>query len=126
MRSIASNIAAKSSIDPAVQSASVNGAGIDTLGFGSLAFLVQTGAIVGSGAFGVSLEDSDDNVAFAAVAADQVKSNAPAVLAASSTYKLGYHGFKRYVRPILTKASGTSVAAGAIAVLGNAAQRPVA
>lgn len=126
MRSIAANIGAKTSIDPAVQSASVNGTGIDTLGFNSLAFIVQTGAIVGSGVFGVSLEDSDDNATFAAVAADQVKSNAPAALAASSTYKVGYHGFKRYVRPVLTKASGTSIAAGVAAVLGHAAQKPVA
>ncbi|MBY5630418.1 hypothetical protein HFO42_20225 [Rhizobium leguminosarum] len=126
MRSIAANIGAKSSIDPAVQSASINGTGVDTLGFGSLAFLVQTGAIVGSGVFGASLEDSDDNVTFAAVAADQVKSNAPTALLASSTYKVGYHGFKRYVRPVLTKASGTSIAAGVTAVLGYAASRPVA
>ncbi|MGO7605543.1 hypothetical protein ACC718_19630 [Rhizobium ruizarguesonis] len=126
MRSIAANIGAKSSIDPAVQAASVNGTGIDTLGFGSLAFIVQTGAIVGSGVFGVSLEDSDDNATFAAVAAEQVKSNAPAALVASTTYKVGYHGFKRYVRPVLTKASGTSIAAGVTAVLGYAASRPVA
>ncbi|MBY3306169.1 hypothetical protein HFO04_25865 [Rhizobium laguerreae] len=126
MRSIAANIGAKSSIDPAVQSASINGTGVDTLGFGSLAFLVQTGAIVGSGVFGVSLEDSDDNTTFAAVAAEQVKSNAPTALMASSTYKVGYHGFKRYVRPVLTKASGTSIAAGVTAVLGYAASRPVA
>ncbi|MGZ2404841.1 hypothetical protein [Rhizobium ruizarguesonis] len=126
MRSLAANIGARSSIDPAVQAASINGTGIDTLGFGSLAFLVQTGAIVGSGAFGATLEDSDDNVTFAAVAAEQVKSNAPAVLVASSTYKLGYHGFKRYVRPVLTKASGTSIAAAVSAVLGRAASRPVA
>lgn len=126
MRSIAANIGAKSAIDPAVQTANVNGTGIDTLGFGSLAFLVQTGAIAGSGVFGVSLEDSDDNATFTAVAADQVKSNAPAALAAASTYKVGYHGFKRYVRPVLTKASGTSIAAGVTAVMGYAAQRPVA
>ncbi|AVA21190.1 hypothetical protein [Rhizobium sp. NXC24] len=126
MRSLASNLGAKSSIDPAVQAASITGTSIDTLGCNSLAFLVQTGAIVGAGAFGVSLEDSDDNATFAAVAADQVKSNAPAVLAASSTYKVGYHGFKRYARPVLTKASGTSIAAGAVAILGDAALRPVA
>ncbi|MBP2445944.1 hypothetical protein [Rhizobium leguminosarum] len=126
MRSIAANIGAKSSIDPAVQAASANGTGIDTLGYNSLAFIVQTGAIVGSGVFGVSLEDSDDNATFAAVAAEQVKSNAPATLVASSSYKVGYHGFKRYVRPVLTKASGTSIAAGVSAVLGGASQRPVA
>ncbi len=126
MRSIAANIGAKSAIDPAVQTANINGTGIDTFGFNSLAFIVQTGAIAGSGAFGVSLEDSDDNATFAAVAADQVKTNAPAVLAASSTYKVGYHGYRRYVRPVLTKASGTSIAAAVSAILGNAAQRPVA
>ena len=51
-------------------------------------------------------------------------SNAPATLAAASTYKLGYRGFKRYVRLALTKAGGTSIAAGAVAVLGHAQNRP--
>ena len=126
MRSLAANLGAKSSIDPAVQTATVTGTAIDTLGFGSLAFIIQTGAIVGSGAFSSSFEDSDDNVTFAAVAADQIKSNAPATLTASGTFKAGYHGFKRYVRPVLTKASGTSISAGVSAVLGYAVSRPVA
>lgn len=126
MRSLAANIGVKSSIDPAVQSATITGTAIDTLGFGSLAFIVQTGAIAGSGAFSLSFEDSDDNTTFAAVAADQIKSNAPATLTASGTFKAGYHGFKRYVRPVLTKASGTSIAAAVSAVLGRASQRPLA
>ena len=58
--------------------------------------------------------------------AAHVDSNAPATLEASSAYKVGYRGFKRYVRLALTKEGGTSIAAGAVAVLSDAAQRPVA
>ena len=49
----------------------------------------------------------------------------PATLAAYSTYRLGYIGNKRYVRLALTKAGGTSIAAGAVAILGGARDRPV-
>jgi hypothetical protein len=40
--------------------------------------------------------------------------------------KVGYAGFKRYLRVVVTKNSGTSIAAGAVLVKGHAAQRPVA
>ncbi len=128
MRDIASNIGAVPALAPAVQAAATTGAAIDTKGFGSLAIVVNTGAIAGDGDFGVKLQDSDTTTSgdFADAAADVVDSNAPATLEASSTYKLGYRGFKRYVRIALTKAGGTSIAAGAVAVLGQAQSRPVA
>lgn len=128
MRDLYSNIGAGLALAPAVQSAAATGPAIDTLGFGSVAFAVNTGAIAGDGEFGVKLQDSDttENGDFTDVAAASVDSNAPATLAASSTYKLGYRGHKRFVRLALTKAGGTSIAAGAVAILGSAASRPVA
>lgn len=126
MRTLASNIAVKSAIAPAVQAAAADGTAIDTLGFNSVAFAVNTGAIVGSGDFGVKLTESDDNITFTDVVAAQVQSNAPATLAAASAYKLGYIGWRRYVRVALTKAGGTSIALGATAVLAHAAHKPVA
>jgi hypothetical protein len=126
MRDIVYKIAAKQAITPAVQAAAADGASIDTLGFNSLAFVITTGAIVGSGDFGVKLQDSDDNATFTDVDDDQVKGEVPATLAASTTYKLGYIGFKRYARASLTKTGGTSIALAALAVLGDAADRPVA
>jgi hypothetical protein len=126
MRDIISNIGVKAAIAPAVQSAAVDGGSVDTLGFNSVGFAINTGAIVGSGDFGAKLQESDDGSTFADVAAAQVKGTVPATLAAASVYKFGYAGFKRYVRLSITKAGGTSIALGAVAILGGASQRPVA
>jgi len=128
MRDLFSNIGAELALAPAVQSAAVQGPAIDTNGFDSVAFTLNTGAIAGAGDFGVKVQESDTTTGgdFTDADAGVVKSNAPATLEASSSYKLGYTGHKRYVRLALTKAGGTSIAAGATAILGNAAERPVA
>lgn len=128
MRDLYSNIGAVLALAPAVKTAAGEGPAIDTKGFGSVAILVNTGAVAGSGDFGVKLQESDTTTGgdFTDADAAVVDSNAPATLAASSTYKLGYRGFKRYVRLALTMAGGTSIAAGAVAVLGQAQSRPVA
>jgi hypothetical protein len=47
-------------------------------------------------------------------------------LTADGSFKQGYLGHKRYVRLVVTKNSGTSIAAGAVVVLGHANKRPVA
>lgn len=118
MRDLYSNITAMPALAPAVQSAAGNGAAIDTLGAGRLAFVVNTGAVTSAGDFGVKLQESDTGTSgWTDVAADQVDSTAPATLAADSAYRLGYRGWKRYVRLALTKAGGTSIAAGAVAVI---------
>lgn len=128
MRDLYSNIGAVLALVPAVKSAAGEGPAIDTHGFGSVAFVVNTGAIVSDGDFGVKLQESDttDSGDFTDADASVVKSNAPATLEANSAYKLGYTGHKRYVRLALTKAGGTSIAAGAVAVLSDAQKRPVA
>ena len=128
MRDLYSNIGAVPALAPAVQATAASGGAIDLQGFESVAFVVNTGAIAGAGDFGVKVQESDTDQSgdFADAAAAVVSSNAPATLEADSTYKLGYRGYKRYVRVALTKAGGTSIAAGAIAVLGNARERPVA
>ena len=127
MRDLYSNIGAVLALAPAVQASAADGLAIDTKGFNRLAIVVNTGAIVGAGDFGVKLQESDaSGSGFADVAAAQVDSNAPATLTASSSFKLGYRGNKRYVRISLTKAGGTSIALGASAVLGDPADAPVA
>ena len=128
MRDLFSNIGGQLALAPAVQSAAAQGPVIYTKGFDSIALIVTTGAIVGAGDFGVKIQESDTTTGgdFTDAAAEVVDTNAPATLAAASAYKLGYRGFKPYVRLALTKAGGTSIAAGAVAVLGNAGDRPVA
>jgi hypothetical protein len=128
MRDLYSNIGAVQALAPAVKTAAGDGAAIDLKGYNSVAFVVNTGAVAGDGDFGVKVQHSDTSTPgdFTDAPADQVDTNAPATLAANSAYRLGYRGHKRYVRIALTKEGGTSVAAGAVAVLGNPADAPVA
>lgn len=117
MRDIYSNIKTIQALAPAVQAATINGATIDTLGSKSLAFVVNTGAIAGSGVYALTLEESDNASDWTAVAADATQGTLPASMAADTVYRVGYLGFKRYARIVVTKTSGTSIAAGAVAIL---------
>jgi hypothetical protein len=126
MRDIVHNIGVVQSIAPADIAATAQGTSVDLLGYDSVAFVATTGARTASGAFVLSLEESDDNSTFAAVDADHIQAPVSGNLAANSTAKIGYRGFKRYVRPVMTKGSGTSIFASVIAILGGAANKPVA
>lgn len=117
MRDIYSNIKTVQALAPAVQAATVNGASIDTKGSKSLAFAVNTGAIAGSGVFALTVEESDDASTWTAAAAEAVQGTLPTSMAANTIYRLGYIGFARYARIALAKTSGTSIAAGAVAIL---------
>ncbi len=98
------------------------------MGFNSVTFVINTGAIVGASDFSVEVQESDTTTGGDFTDADTsvVDTNAPTTLEASSVYKLGYRGFKRYARLVLTKAGGTSIALGAVAVKGDPAEAPVA
>jgi len=126
MRDLVSNISPALALAPAVQSASVDGIAIDLKGCNSVAFLLNTGAIASAGAFSAKIQESDTTTGgdFTDAAAAVVSSNAPATLLADSAYKLSYTGFKRYARLVLTKTGGTSIAAGAVAVRSDLADRP--
>ncbi|WP_421579495.1 hypothetical protein, partial [Shinella sp. M31] len=103
------------------------GTGVDLAGFESAAVVINTGAIAGSGVFNVTLEESDvSGSGYTAVAASKIQGTLPTPLAASTVYKLGYLGDKRYIRPVLTLASGTSIVAGAVVLKGNARSKPTA
>ncbi|MQV98362.1 hypothetical protein GHK46_13720 [Sinorhizobium medicae] len=115
---------------PAVVAAAVNGVAVDLSGFDSALFVINTGAIVGAGDFGVKLQESDTttDADFTDVAPADKLGVLPATLAANSAYRLGYIGSKRkrYVRAVVTKAGGTSIELGATVVLGHPAIAPVA
>lgn len=125
MRDLVSNIAVALAIAPAVQAAAADGAAIPLKGFNSLVFAINTGAIVGAGDFGVKVQESDDGTTFTDAAASAVLGIVPATLAAASAYKLGYVGFKSYARLSLTKAGGTSIGLGAVAVKADPTSAPV-
>lgn len=128
MKDLFSNIGVAPALAPAVQAAATTTAALDLRNFGSVVYAVSTGAVAGDGDFGVKLQHSDTTTSedFVDVPAALYESNAPETLEAASGYKFGYRGTKRYVRLALTKAGGTSIAAGATAILGHPAVAPVA
>ena len=128
MRDLASNIGTVPAIAPAVLAATTTGDAVDLQGFGSAALIVATGAIVSAGDFTAKLQESDTTTSedFSDVAAGDLVGALPASLAAASVAKVGYVGHKRYVRPVITKNGGTSIAAAAVVIKGEPAEAPVA
>lgn len=125
MRDLYSNLATALALAPAVQAASVNGVAVDVRDASGAVIALATGEVAGAGSFSAKLQESDDGATgWADVPAKWVQSNAPAPLAANSVYRIGYTGKRAFVRLVLTKASGTSIAAGAAAAL-RPLMRPV-
>ncbi|WP_322990410.1 hypothetical protein [Hoeflea sp.] len=113
---------------PAVVTASTDGTAVDLQDFNSATLVINTGAIAGAGLYDVKLQHSDTTTGgdFADVTAADLLGALPDDLAAASVYKQGYKGSKRYVRAVITKQSGTSIAAGAVVVCGEPYDAPVA
>jgi hypothetical protein len=104
----------------------------DLKGFGACMLALVTGTDADADAtFTVLIEDSDDNVTFAAV--DDAYLNGTEVLASynfaddAECRKIGYAGIKRYVRATVTPANNTgNVFLGGIWVLGAPSRQPTA
>lgn len=113
---------------PAVVAATTKGTAVDLQGFNSATLVINTGAIVTDGLYDVKLQESDTSTDgdFTDVAAGDLLGDLPAALAASTVYKQGYKGTKRYIRAVITKQSGTSIAAGAVILRGHPYDAPVA
>ncbi len=119
-----SKFAAVLAVAPVVATGGINGIAINVKEGNGVLFVVETGALVGSAIYGAKLQESDDGTNWADVAAARVQSNAPAQLAASSAYRLGYAGRKPWVRVQLFYTSGTSLAVAAVAII-RPLSRPV-
>src|SRR5689334_12921126 len=113
MRDLASNIGVALALSPAVQAATIKGNAVDLLGCGSAALIINTGAIASAGDFSPKMQESDTTTDgdFTDVAAGDLVGALPASLTADGSFKQSYVGFKRYIRVVLTKNSGTSIAA---------------
>lgn len=116
------------SLVPAVQAATLKGSTVDLAGYGSALMVVNTGAIASDGDYSIAMQHSDTTTDgdFANVTAADLLGDLPDSLEASSVYRQAYIGKKRYVRAVITKDSGTSIAAGAVFVLGSPHLAPVA
>lgn len=113
---------------PAVYSATTKGSQADLASIGSALLIVKTGAVAGDGDYVITMQESDTTTDgdFANVAAKDLLGSLPATLEASTAYRQGYIGKKRYVRAVITKTGGTSIAAAAGFVLGSPHLAPVA
>lgn len=123
-----SNVAAVLALSPAVQAATIKGTAVDLKGFATALLVVNTGAIVGDGDYTAKLQHSDTATDgdFTDVAADDHLGTLPASLTADGSFRQGYIGSKRFIRVVMTKNSGTSIAAGAVVIKGTPAMAPVA
>jgi hypothetical protein len=111
----------------------VNGTTVDLGVFGndfkSVLFVVQTGTIT-DGSHAISVQDSPDGSAWAAVDASQIQGTAPTIISTSddTLFEVGYiPGTKQYVRLVATTSGATTGGVfSALAVLGSASSNPVA
>ena len=124
MSDLKNSIAVALALAPAVISATKSDAPIvDLQGAGSATLVINSGAIAGDGVYSAKLVHGNaaDLSDVADVAGDELLGAFPAALAADSVVTVGYRGGKRYVRLVVTKVSGTSVAAGAVVIKGDLA-----
>lgn len=130
MRDFCNNIGLANMLSAAVVSATATTAAFDLQGFNAATVLCNTGAIASAGDFSLKLQESDTTTSgdfTDVVARDLIVPTAiPATLTADSIYKIGYKGAKRYIRAVLTKNGGTSLAAGLTLLKAHAASSPVA
>jgi hypothetical protein len=107
---------------------------IDRQGFSGLMFAINLGSIADADATFVALVEHGDDAALAdAAAVPDAELNGTELLAGfqfdsdNGVRKVGYAGNKRYVRLTITPAANASAALiGAVAILGGAADAPVA
>ena len=136
MNDLYNNVAVRRAISPvsvADTTAAVSQI-IDRQGFGSLMFAIATGSIADADAtFTVLVEDGDDSGLSDAAAVADAQLHGTEALAAfrfdddNETRKIGYRGFKRYVRLTITPVANASAALfSAVAILGNPSDAPVA
>lgn len=91
----------------------VVGAVIDRQGSEGLELIFQVGAYT-DGDVTPLIEESDDNVTYAAVTdANLTNTEASAALSAAGVSSIGYVGFKRYVRATAVTAAGSTLSVGA-------------
>ncbi len=94
-------------LEPETPVADDETAGLDTRGANAATILVHVGGTVDAG-FLATLEDSDDDITYAAVGADDVIGDT-VDNSADTVFRLGYVGNKRYVRAALIIPGATDV-----------------
>lgn len=135
MRTLYSHSLAQRALNYAVRSSNTaaNGVAVDTAVYGNnsqdVTFVVYTATIT-DGTHTVTLEESDSSGSnYTAVDASRIQGSLPAIVAADDNvvFQFGVRPTKRYVRIVVTDAGSISGGAiGAVALLGNGSNNPVA
>lgn len=113
------------SLTPAARTASANGSGVDLQGFHGALAVVICGTRT-DGTHTPSLEESDDNSTFTAVAAADMEGTFAAI-ATGVNQRVGYKGRARYIRLVTTVSGATTGAVYGMGVVrGFAHREPVA
>lgn len=118
-------IDAVSLLEPLSHVADADSLGLDTVENDSATILVNLGDTVDAG-FEAALEESDDNITFAAIVdptLDVIGDTVPTGGTVDTVFKLGYVGNKRYVRVALTIPGATKV--GVVGIKGHLHRSPV-
>lgn len=117
LRDFYSNTDVRTSIVPGSKNATQTGSAVDVSGALSAMFLVACGTGSGTPVFNLSFDESDDGTTWAPVDAKWLKSDAPTPLTIQWCFRVGYIGKRRYVRPVATWVSGTSLNIGVVCIL---------
>jgi hypothetical protein len=123
MLDMKNNVAAKSSIVPAVRNSTVNGTGIDLANRDMAIVVFHSGALT-DGTHTPKVQESDDNSTFTDVAAADQEGTLAAITA-NAVQWVGYKGKKRYIRAVVTSSGTTGCAYGASMIVGQGRKAPV-
>jgi len=120
LRNISDNVQCEVALAPAVRlDGSSQGASVDMLGFDSAAVIVSFGNYT-DGTHTPVLQESDDGITFANVDESDLTDAFAVASDDSADYSLqqiGYAGFKRYLRVVLTVTDATSGALSAAYII---------
>jgi len=129
MKDLKNNLDVVASIKPAVYTASADGVGVDLRGFDGAVAVFESGTVDNvdtNETYTPSVEESDDNAVFTAVAAADLE-GALTPMVDDEIQRVGYKGSKRYIRAVMTLAGTTPSFAGRASVIRGIPHRaPVA
>ena len=136
MRDLYHNVLVTQHLNPVVSTSTKTSTTIDLQGFNSAVVVVALGqsgdTLSGSLYWTLTLQQSNDNATWVALAATDTNTGATSVVVNATTldkaaYSIGYIGNMRYLQAVATPTGSVSsgVPIGVIALRGTAAYRPV-
>jgi len=116
LRDLKSNLDAVQSLLPAARAVTANGTGVDLLDFGGAMAVADIGLWT-DGTYTLKLQESDDNAAWADVAAGDLIGAFTVIDDAADDnviQRVGYRGIKRYIRAVVTESASPAPSTGVV------------